>query len=269
MNRLAVSFGAFLRVAVAHMLQYRAEIALWALWGVVSPAVLMAVWSAAAASASRPGSIAGRSTGELMAYFFMTMVVGHMATAWDVYEMGWLVRSGRMSPRLLKPILPIWESLADNLAYKLVTLVILIPIWTVIALLVRPTFQTSLRDAALAAIALLMSAALSFVWGYCVGCAAFFVTKMDAIAELWFGFNMFFGGRLAPIGLLPWPLGHVAAVLPCRWIVAFPSELMAGQLSARDAWTGLLWQAAWLVVGIAIFRAVWYRGVRRYSAVGA
>src|SRR5262249_25837913 len=109
-------FPALFRVALNNMLQYRAEIALWAIWGVVSPLVLMLVWYAAAASATTPGRLGSRSSGDIISYFWMMMIVGHFATAWDVYEMGWLVRSGRLSPLLLRPILPIWGAFADNIA---------------------------------------------------------------------------------------------------------------------------------------------------------
>lgn len=269
MKHVVSAVPAFLRVSVAHMLQYRAEIALWALWGIVSPAVLMAVWKAAAAASKNPGQIAGMTTGEMMAYFLMTMIVGHLVTAWDIYEMGWKVRTGRMLPELLRPILPIWESLSDNLAYKLVTLVILIPIWFAIGLVVRPTFHTTPGGAALAVLAVLLASLLSFVWGYACGCIAFFVTKMDAVAEMFFGASMFFGGRIAPIEFLPGSLQWLAAALPFRWIVAFPSQLLAGQVSGRAAWLGIGAQLGWLAVGIVFFRFVWSRGIKRYSAVGA
>jgi ABC-2 type transport system permease protein len=229
----------------------------------------MAVWKAAAAASKNPGQIAGMTTGEMMAYFLMTMIVGHLVTAWDIYEMGWKVRTGRMSPELLRPILPIWESLCDNLAYKLVTLVILVPIWFVIGLAVRPTFHTAPGDLALGAAAVVLAGLLSFVWGYACGCIAFFVTKMDAVAEMYFGASMFFGGRIAPIEFLPASLQWIAAALPFRWIVAFPSQLLAGQVSGRAAWFGIGAQLAWLAAGVVVFRIVWSRGIRRYSAVGA
>lgn len=269
MKHVLSALPAFLRVAIANMIQYRAEIALWAAWGVVSPAVMMALWNAAAHASSDPGRIGHRSAGEISAYFFMTMIVGHITAAWDVYEMGWLVRSGRLSASLLRPILPVWASLADNIAYKLVTLVILVPIWALIAWAVRPTFHTSAHDACLALAALPLASGLSFVWGYVVGTLAFFVTKMDAASELFFGASMFFGGRIAPIDLLPAPLQWVAQATPFQWIFAYPCELLAGQLDPSRAMRGLVWQVAWLIAGIVAFRVMWSRGVRRYSAVGA
>jgi hypothetical protein len=35
---------------------------------------------------------------DFAAYFLLMMISGHFSTAWDVFEMGWFVRTGRMSP---------------------------------------------------------------------------------------------------------------------------------------------------------------------------
>jgi ABC-2 type transport system permease protein len=265
---------AFLRIAIANMIQYRAEVALWALWGIIAPLVLMAVWRAAAAASDTPGQIGARSTGELMAYFYMTMIVGHLVAAWDVYEMGWMVRTGRLSAKLLRPIAPVWQALADNIAYKIVTLGLLLPIWFAIALFVRPTFNTTSRDLLIALLALPLAAALAFVWGYVVATLAFFVTRMDAVSEVFFAAGLMLGGRIAPIDMLPAPLDIVASSLPFRWIFAYPSELLAGQLPhTGGVWSepilGLLWQILWLILGMAVLHFCWQRGLKRYSAVGA
>lgn len=269
MRRILAALPTLLRVSIANMIQYRAEIALWALWGIVSPVVLMAVWSAAARHSDSPGHIGRLATGQMLAYFYMTMVIGHLTAAWDVYEMGWAVRTGRMSPLLLRPILPVWTAAADNIAYKIVTLVILAPIWAVLAYFIRPQFDTRSEDLLFALAAVPLAAILNFISGYVLALMAFFVTKMDAVGEFYFGAAMFFGGRLAPIHLLPGPMKAVALAMPYRWIYAYPSELLAGQLDRSAAINGLLWQIGWIVVGIGVFQFMWTRGVKRYSAVGA
>jgi ABC-2 type transport system permease protein len=229
----------------------------------------MAVWHAAAASAIEPGRIQGRTAGEISGYFLMTMIVGHLCTAWDVFEMGWLVRTGRLSPKLLRPILPVWESLTDNIAYKIVTLLMLVPMWVIVALVARPTIDVRAFDIALALVAVPLAAAVIFIWNHVAATFAFFVTKMDATAEMFFGLGFFFGGRMAPIELLPPQMQTISAALPFRWVIAYPSQLLAGQLAHDAALRGLAWQAGWLIGGILAFRFCWSRGVRRYSAVGA
>jgi len=260
---------AFVRAALAIMFQYRGEMLLWAIWGVVYPAVAMAMWSAAIAGTEGGTEIRGFTQPDFAAYFIWTMVVGHLCTAWDVYELGYFVRSGGMSPKLLRPLLPVWESVAANLAYKVLTTVILAPIWIVVALLTRPHFEGGFADLALGGIATILGALLNFVWGYVLALSAFWFTRSEAVGQLWFGSQLFFGGRLAPLTILPPVVQWAAAFLPLKWIIWFPATVLLGRTGTREVVQGLIWQIVWLAAGVVAFRAVWSRGVRRYSAVGA
>src|SRR5262249_30023724 len=137
MNLAIRAFLAQLRAHLAVMVQYRAEVLLWCVWGIVNPAVLYTMWKAAA-SANASHTIAGYDQGGLAAYFFIMMIVGHATGAWDVYQTGYIVRTGALSPMLLQPVLPMWKSLAENVAYKVVTLMFTVPIWIIFAWIVAP-----------------------------------------------------------------------------------------------------------------------------------
>jgi ABC-2 type transport system permease protein len=260
---------AFMRASLATMVQYRGELVLWAIWGVVYPAVAMAMWSAAVKGSASGQAIGGMRPEDFAAYFLLTMIVGHATAAWDIFEMGYLVRTGAMSPRLLQPLLPVWQSLADNLAYKLVTLVILAPIWIGVIWVAHPHFQTTPFDLALGIPAILLAAALHYLWGYNVALGAFWMTRMDAVSELWWVLNLGLGGRMAPLPIMPAPVQWLAALLPFKWIVWFPAAALAGQLPREEVIAGLVWQVAWLAAGLVAFRLIWRAAVRRYSAVGA
>ncbi len=269
MKAVMSAMPAFMRMSLATMFQYRGEIVLWAVWGVVYPAVAMAMWSAAVKGAEGGAQIKSLAPADFAAYFLLTMVVGHVATAWDIYEMSYLVRSGRMSPKLLRPILPIWQSLADNLSYKVLTLVILVPIWAGVGWVSRPAFETTPMHVAAGIPAMLLGGALSFLLGYTLSLLAFWVTRVDALGLVWFGMSLFFGGRLAPLSILPMPLQWMAAVLPFKWMIWFPTATLAGWLTAQEIARGIAFQMLWLVGGIALFKVLWRSAVRQYSAVGA
>lgn len=269
MRAVLSALPAFLRESMATMFQYRGEILLWAIWGVVYPSVAMAMWAAAVAGSADGNQIGGYAPRNFAAYFWLTMVIGHICTAWDVYELGYLVQSGKLSPKLLRPILPVWQSLADNIAYKVVSLGALVPIWVMIVLLTRPDFAAGGRHTLFAVPAVLLGACVNYIWCYNLAMLAFWVTRMDAIGQAWFGAGMFFGGRLAPLSIMPEPLQKIASALPFKWVIYFPCEMLMGRLSDRAIYHGLINQAAWVGLGLLVFTVVWRLGVRKYSAVGA
>lgn len=260
---------AFLRQSFATMFQYRGEIVLWAIWGVVYPAVSMAMWSAAV-HGSPNGQMIGRFTArDFAGYFWLTMVIGHITTAWDVYQFGYEVRSGRLSSQLLRPLLPVWQRVADNVAYKALTLTVLVPIWLCVVALMQPTFHGDRGDLAMSVPAAALAVVINFVWCYNLALSAFWITRIDAVGQAWFGLSLFFGGRLAPLTIMPEPLQRIASALPFKWVIWFPSELLMGHLSDRAVRSGMVNQLAWIALGLVVFQVLWRRGVKRYSAVGA
>jgi len=260
---------AFLRASLQTMFQYRGEIILWAIWGLVYPAVAMTMWRVAARDPKQGVDIGGFGPADFAAYFLLTMVVGHVVTAWDIYELSFQVRTGRMSAKLLRPILPIWESIADNLAFKLLTVVILVPLWYVVAWWAQPRFEATHVQLLLGGLSVLMAAALNFVLGYNLAMLSFWFTRMDGVGESWFGASLFFGGRLAPLTIMPMPLQWIAAVLPFKWVVWFPSAALMGRLTTAEIVAGMCYQAIWLAILVVVFQVMWRQGVRRYTAVGA
>ncbi len=259
------TYRVLISVALANMMQYRAVMLLWAAWGIVAPLVSLAVWTAAA----RGRSLAGFNRAELAGYFLVTMVISHVTTAWDMEVFSFEVKSGRLSPRLLRPILPIFQSAAENVAYKICTVIVLLPIWLVIGFAVRPALHLTLERAFWLLPTTGLAAALAFIWGYCVALVAFWTTNIRAINQLYWTGMTFLAGRLAPLALLPPALRALSWYVPFRWMLAFPTELALGRVPMSQIPSGLAWQALWLAAGIGAFRLIWERGMRCYSAVGA
>jgi ABC-2 type transport system permease protein len=189
--------------------------------------------------------------------------------SWDAFEFAWRVRDGNLSPRLLRPMHPVHTDAATNIAFKAFTSAMLIPIWALLFLLLKPTPPQSLLQLALSVPALLLAAVLRYLIQYSVAMLAFWTTRVDAMNQLYFTLDSFLSGRIAPIALLPGWLAAFASYAPFRSMGAFPVELALGRVPADRILPGFLTQIVWLVVAVGLFRFVWSRGIRQYSAVGA
>jgi len=108
-----------------------------------------------------------------------------------------------------------------------------------------------------------------FLVEWTLALAAFWTTRMSAINQMYFVVTLFLSGQVAPLSLFPVPLQIVASLLPFRWMIAFPVELLLGRLTPVEALTGFAAQGIWLTLSLALLRIVWRAGVRIYSAVGA
>ena len=117
--------------------------------------------------------------------------------------------------------------------------------------------------------ALMLAFLLRFLLEWTLAPAAFWTTRVNAVNQVYFVATLFLSGQVAPLSLFPVPIQVAAAILPFRWMIGFPVELLLGRLTPIEALMGLAAQAVWLLLGLVLTRIVWRAGVRVYSAVGA
>ena len=260
-------YWAYLKTTLALQFQYRVAMAIWMISRLLEPTIYCVVWSTVAMA--RGGEVAGYDAGGFAAYYIVLMVVNAWTFTWIMYEMGYRVQHGELSAMLLKPIHPIHSDIADNIGYKTLTLWILIPSAGVLYLLFDPTFDLGWERVLLFLVSLILAYLLRFFVEWSLALVAFWTTRNEAINQMYFLFGLFLSGRIAPLDLLPGWVRTVADALPFKWSVAFPVELLLGRLTHAQITHGFLMQVIWLIVGFVMMKLIWYRGIRKYSAVGS
>jgi ABC-2 type transport system permease protein len=252
---------------IANQFAYRGAIAIWLLALVSAPVISLVVWTTIARE--NGGSAGGITTGQYAAYFVAVMVVNNMTFTWIMWEMEWRVKNGFFSPVLLRPMHPIHNDLVVNLTFKMMTLVAMLPIAVVLAVVFGAEFETTVWDAFAFVPVLIGAMALRFLCEWTVSLAALWITRTVTLNQLYGTLTMFLAGMVAPLSLFPAPVRVIAFVLPFRWTVAFPADVLLGRADARDLLIGIGMQLVWIAISLLAMREVWKRGVRRYSAVGA
>jgi ABC-2 type transport system permease protein len=262
----ASRYAALVRTAWLVDLQYRAAVGIWLLWGLTEPLISLGIWWSIAGA----GPIEGYDRPAFARYFFAVILVNQLTLAWDAYYIDRWIRGGELNHRLARPISPVHEAIADNLAYKGRSAAVVLALWGVTAL-IWPAVRVPVEPVrwAIAALAIVLAAGIRFLNGYATGLVAFWTTRATALMELQFGISLFLSGRIAPLSLLPPVVAGAAGVLWFSSTLAFPVEVLTGAVTGRAAFArGLLLQLFWLVAWFAAYRFVWRRGIRHYAAVG-
>jgi ABC-2 type transport system permease protein len=252
--------------ALAANLAYRGAVAIWVLTSIIQPLVFIVVWRTVAGS----GSTGGYTAAQFVAYFLVMMVVDHLTFIWHMWEFEYRIRMGSFSPLLLRPVHPVHHDVCENLSYKLVGLVGILPAAVLLAVLFEADLSgTSLASVAAFVPAVLLAMVLRFVVEWCVALSAFWLTKVSALNAVFFSLFTFLGGQFAPLEVLPGWMQTVAAWTPFPWTLAFPVEVLLGRRTGSDLLVGYAAQLAWALVAVLALRLLWSRATRRYSAVGA
>jgi ABC-2 type transport system permease protein len=255
------------RNTLAIQLHYRVALVIWMIGLVLSPLIYLVVWTTVART--QGGSVASYSTHDFAAYFIVLMIVDHVTFTWVIYNAEFRIRQGQLSPLLLRPVHPINADIVENAMFKLLMLAVIIPAAIVLSLVFGPRLDPAPWAVVAFFPALGLAAVLRFTVEWTVSLVSFWISRMAALDQMYYVLVLFLSGQVAPIALFPAPVQLAANVLPFRWMVAFPVELLLGRDSPRDALIGFGVLLAWLAVGLVMLRATWRRGVRQYSAVGA
>ncbi len=255
------------KTTFASMLQYRASLFIWMISSVLEPLIYLIVWSTV--SNGSGGSVGGYTAGGFAAYYIAFMLVNQVTYTWIMWEYEYRIRQGSLSFALLKPVHPIHSDISDNLSSKLITLPILLVIGVLLALIFKPVASITWWAVLAFIPALLLAFLVRFLLEWTLALAAFWTTRVSAINQVYFVLMLFLAGQIAPLTLFPHWIQIVADILPFRWMLGFPVELVLGRLTPAQALQGLAAQAVWVVLSLIAIRVVWRAGVRVYSAVGA
>jgi ABC-2 type transport system permease protein len=251
----------------AEQWQYRANLVMYLFFWLVSPIVYLAVWTTIA---NTQGSVNGMSAQNFVSYYMILLVVNITTSDITVYLLANRIMDGTLSNMLILPIHPVLTHvLMNNLAFKVLQLIALAPIWAVLYLLYQPVLTLSPINLLLAIPALLMGFLIMFFFGAIITSVAFWTTRIWA---LWDFFNALFGllgGQFVPLALLPPTLQTIAHLLPFQLSLYFPIELILGKLTPEQIALNLGLQAIWCLLTYGLFRLIWRAGIRNYSAVGA
>jgi ABC-2 type transport system permease protein len=266
-KRALTLYASYFRINLTRYLAYRVETVIWLVGMILPPVVLLAVWQSAASK--KGGSIAGFAGGDIAAYFIVVMLVNHVTQAWAVFLWESYVREGYLAYVLLRPHPVFLQDLAENVAFKIVT----IPIMLLTAVALSFSFHAHTQFSPLALLtaipAVLMAFALRFTVDWIVATtAALYSTKVDAVNGVFFFVVLIFSGQIAPLQMLPNSLRLVADFLPFRWMIDFPVRAILGRVSPHDLMVGLTAQVFWLAIQSSLIAITWRGGIRRFTAVG-
>ncbi len=267
MKSLIELYGQQFRTTMAIMFAYRASLLIWMIGQVLEPLVYLIVWSIV--SNSNGGSVGDYSANEFAAYFILLMLVNQVTYTWIMYEFEYRVREGSLSFALLRPVHPIHSDIADNISSKLITTPFMILVAIGLAAIFHPVFSPQPWAVGLFFLVLLLSFAIRFLLEWTLALSTFWTTRVGAVNQMYFVVMLFLSGQFAPLTLLPFPVQVISYILPFRWLISFPIDLVTGRLSISEALIGVGAQIAWLVVSYILLRLVWRAGVKVYSAVGS
>ncbi len=252
----------------AEQWQYRANLLMYLMYWLVSPIIYLAVWTSIA---NVKGDVNGFTANDFITYYMVLLICDQVTSNIIIHTFAYKIQDGSLSGELIKPVHPMLTSaLVNNVAFKMLSMMGLTPIWVILYFLFKPDFSNVAFQNVLLAIPVMV---IAFLIGYLLSATitalAFWTTRIYSIHEFYFALILLFSGQFVPLPLMPKVIQDIAQYLPFQLLLYFPIQLILGKLSADQIVMGYVMAGVWLVLAAFLFNIVWRNGVKRYSAVGA
>jgi ABC-2 type transport system permease protein len=257
---------AAMRMAVQEQFQYRTANYFYMLGMIAEPVIYLVVWTTIAEQ--QGGTVQGLSVGYFAAYYIVWTLVRNMNIVFGAPYWEHRIREGDLNRDLLRPILPLHYDIAYFAGWKVVVIVLWIPLAFALSLLFDPTLSPNAQQVAAFAVAIWGAYLIRTMFQESLGMLCFWTTRGAAVFDLWMAAELLLSGRLVPMPLMPDWVQELARFLPFQWAFYFPIEALVGDMSGTELLRGLAAQLLWILIGLAIFRIAWRFAIRRYSAVG-
>ena len=263
--RVLRAYPTLLRAYWARALEYRGQSIIWILSSIL-PLIMMTVWLSIA---GETGEIGSYDRVGFISYYLAVTVMRRMVGVWIIWDLDRDIRQGLLSPQLLRPIDPVHMHFSRILALRPLQFILVGPPVIIAALLFGAQYDLRPLTILFVLLAIFGAMCIEFFMQMATGALAFWLTQAVAITEVWFYARALFSGWIIPIDLFPAPIANALQVLPFRYVLSFPIEILLGRLTLAEIGFGFAVQYGWLLLIFLLYRLLWTRGLREYGAVGA
>ncbi|MEO7369801.1 MAG: ABC-2 family transporter protein [Ilumatobacteraceae bacterium] len=255
-----------MRKAVLTQFQYRAANYFYMIGMIAEPVVYLVVWSTIARA--NGGSIDGLTPGGFAAYYIVWTLVRNMNIVLTPFAWEERIKEGSLASQLMKPMHPIHQDISEFMGWKVVVLLLWLPIAAALVALFRPTLSPTVLQCVVFFFAIWGAYLIRAIMQWSLGLVTFWTTRVSAIFEAYILAEMLLSGRVFPLVLMPKWFQTLTWYFPFRWSFSFPIVALTGPIENRDLFVGLGMQVAWILFSIGLMWMVWPRAVRRFSSVG-
>ena len=251
-----------LKVQYSNMLEYRVEIALWAISGII-PFFMLNIWTN-----NNLNETINLSNTMLSRYFISAFFVRQFSVVWVVFTFEEDTLLGKISPYLVQPLNPFFRYLAQHLAEQITRF----PFALLIAcffFIFNPEsiWIPNFTNLLLSFLSTFLSFIIQFLIQSIVACLCFWTEKASSIERLLFIPTLFLSGLLAPVASFPEYVKSWIYFTPFPYLIDFPANLLSG--NQTNSYAGLFMQIFWIIVLFPFFRKLWFEGTKKYTAMGS
>lgn len=253
------------KMGISSELTYRWQILLWVISDATQPLIFATLWSVVASTGDRDFT-----ADQMVSYYFMVTIVGRLTQDWSIQFISNSIIKGEFSKYLVKPFSYMSEMLGMSMAIRTIRLLLILPFLLVGYYLFRDliSYELTPNSFTLFLFALLIGYIMNFILGNIFALVAFFSKQIYGLRALYINFVSILSGEYIPLKVLAVGAFFLFEMLPFRYVLSFPIEIISGDLTHDQIGRGFGIALFWLVALSFIYQFTYKMAIRRYEAEG-
>ncbi len=250
-------------------LEYRVNFAI-SLISTIYPIFIQCFLWTAIYNNSTENQLFGYTYRQMIAYTFLAGLVSRIVRTGFEYEIMEDVKNGKFSKFLVQPLGYFPYRLADFFGQKVVSLVMILSILVFMLAGLNIFWGIALEFTRILVflVTLLLAVILNFLIFYCISSIAFWVVEIGFLFEGVRIVIVLLSGGIFPLEVFGDGFVQATNLLPFKYTVNYPINVLNGKIPPGDIVPGLLLQVIWIAACIALANYLWRVGSKRYVAVG-
>jgi ABC-2 type transport system permease protein len=115
---------------------------------------------------------------------------------------------------------------------------------------------------------LVLAIALNFMIFYCISAISFWIVEIGFLFEGIRITTVLLSGGIFPLEVFGETFQQVMSLLPFKYTVSFPINILTGKIPPGEIGLGLVVQCVWIGLCMLLAGYLWRLGSKRYVAVG-
>lgn len=208
----------------------------------------------------------------IITYYILMLLVGRLMADITPEEGVRQILNGKFSNLLLKPTSYLNGYLGNNMGSNMFRLLISIPAF-MIGMFLAIKMNMWIVDfnpylIFLTLLAIVLGLLINFYLGNIFSLIAFYNKNMDGMRIFYYNITALLSGEFIPLVILPFIAQFILNVLPFRYTLSFPIEIMIGRMTSYDISTGFIIGLMWLCILYVIYKIFYSIAIRKYAAEG-
>lgn len=265
----AIKYLVCIGIGAKESMEYRANYLIGLISCILPIVIQCFLWTAIFIS-SQKTTMYGYSYNQLILYSLLAGLISRLVEAGFHYEMANDIKTGSLNKFMVQPVDYFFYRATCFFGQKSQHFIIILTLIAGVLVFCTRYMDVSIyfTNMIVFIIALILGILLNFTIFFCIGTLAFWFSQIAGFFGTFILLSTIISGGVFPLDVFGDKLNAIFKLLPFQYTVFFQIGVINGKIGQTAMGKGIFIQILWIIVFALLSKLLWYKGLKKYIAIG-